>query len=367
MAQVPFELLKKVLIDYRSYRNNSISPYFAIEFDNFLKYFFDFSKVEFIINTFNNKPLKKAFNLLSEQYPNEFQNFYGKSLSPITIDSIPEDFKLFISNYEKIYQQNQERIEGYLFNDIFVERLSQLSTRKNFKFKELDILTPTSTSKTVVPDSVVEINGHKVAIEFKTRHFEDKWLLIKKYHFRKYKKYAKNEGIENIFILHCHYPFDFDHLPNYYLGLGFLSPSTDSALLIPLDLYKKIPVDIDIPLKKKRKQYYGVCLEEAREYDLLYDGWEQLINNLMAFLNNSFNGNMSDKDIKCINCGEYYPYSKDCYPYTRAFRSFDYGYCFSCAQNELNGLSIYLFENGIRNYINEYVDIQFEMEREFYW
>jgi hypothetical protein len=240
MPQIPFELLKKVLIDYRSYRNNSISPYFALEFDNFLKYFFDFSKVEFIINALNNKPLKKAFNLLSEQYPNEFQNYYRKSLSPITIDFIPEEFKIFIRNYEKIYQQYQERIEGYLFNDVFVERLSQLSTRKNFKFKELDVLTQTTTSKTVLPDSVVEINGHKVAIEFKTRHFEDKWLLIKKYHYRKYKKYAKNEGIENIFVLHCHYPFDFDHLPNYHLGLDFLSPSTDSALLIPLDLYKKM-------------------------------------------------------------------------------------------------------------------------------
>jgi len=164
MSQIPFELLKKVLIDYRSYQNNSISPYFALEFDNFLRYLFDFSKVEFIINTLNNKPLKKTFNLLSKQYPNEFQNFYRKSLSPITIDSIPEDFKLFISNYEKIYQQNQERIEGYLFNDVFVERLSQLSAQKNFKFKELDILNPTSTSKTVLPDSVLEINGHMAAI-----------------------------------------------------------------------------------------------------------------------------------------------------------------------------------------------------------
>lgn len=367
MSQIPFELLKKVLIDYRLYRNNSISPYFAIEFDNFLNFFFDFAKVEFIINTLGNKTLKKAYSLLSKQYPNDFQNFYRKSLSPITIDSIPEDFQLFIRNYEKIYQQNQERIEGYLFNDVFVERLSQLSIRKNFKFKELDNLALASTSKTVLPDSVVEINGHKVAIEFKTRHFEDKWLLIKKYHFRKYQKYAENEGIVKFFVLHSHYPFDFDHLPNYYLGLGFLSPSTDNALLIPLDLYEKIPVDIEPPLKKKRKTYYGVSLEEAREYDLLYDGWEQLINNLMAFLNSNFKGNISDKYIKCIQCGEYYPYSKDCYPYTRAFHSIEYGYCFSCAQNELGRLSIFLIENGIRDYINEYVDIQIEIEREIHY
>ena len=202
MSQIPFKLLKRVLIDYRSYRNNSISPYFALEFDNFLKYYFDFVKVEFIINTLSNIKLKKTFNLLSKQYPNEFQNFYRKSLSPITIDSIPEDFKLFISNYEKLYQQNQERIEGYLFNDVFVERLSQLSTQKNFKFKELDTLNIASTSKTVTPDSVIEINGHKVAIEFKTRNFNNKWLLIKKYHFRKYKDYIKKKGIEIIFVLH---------------------------------------------------------------------------------------------------------------------------------------------------------------------
>ncbi|MBA7520559.1 hypothetical protein ES705_12655 [subsurface metagenome] len=249
---------------------------------------------------------------------------------------------------------------------MFVERLSQLSTRKSFKFKELDRLTLTSSSTTVLPDSVVEINGHKIAIEFKTRHFEDKWLLIKKYHFKKYKKYAKDKGIKNIFVLHSHYPFDFDHLPNYYLGLGFLSPSTDSALLIPLDLYKTIPVDIDPPLKEKRKDYYGVPLEEARECDLLYEGWDQLINNLMDFLNNKFIGNMIDKYIKCIQCGEYYPYSKDCYPYTRVFRSMDYGYCFSCAQNELNSLSIFIYERGIKDYIDEYVDIQYEIESEFY-
>jgi len=283
MSQIPFELLKRVLIDYRRYRNNSISPYFAIEFNNFLKYFFDFSKVYFIINTLNYGLLKKKLNLLSKQYESEFQDCYRKSLSPITIDSIPEDFRLFIRDYEKIYQENQDRIEGYLFNDVFVERLSQLSTRKSFKFKELDRLTLTSSSTTVLPDSVVEINGHKIAIEFKTRHFEDKWLLIKKYHFKKYKKYAKDKGIKNIFVLHSHYPFDFDHLPNYYLGLGFLSPSTDSALLIPLDLYKRIPVDIDPPLKEKRKDSYGVHLEEARECDLLYEGWDQLINNFNGF------------------------------------------------------------------------------------
>jgi len=167
-------------------------------------------------------------------------------------------------------------------------------------------------------------------------------------------------------VLHCHYPFDFDHIPNFDLGLGFLSPSTDRALLIPLDLYKRIPVDIDTPLKEKRKDYYGVCLEEAREYDLLYEGWEQLINNLMAFTNESFKGNISDNYIKCVQCGEYYPYSKDCYSYTRAFHSIDYGYCFSCAQNDLRGLSIFLFENGIIDCINEYVDIQYEMERDFF-
>jgi len=366
MTQIRFEILKKVLIDYRSYRSNSISPYFAVEFNNFLKYFFDFSKVYFIINTLNYKSLEEKFYLLSERYGSKFQHYYRKSLSPITIDKIPEDFKLFIRDYEKIYQENQDRIEGYLFNDVFVERLSQLSTRKGFKFKELDRLTPNSTSSTVLPDSVIEINGHKVAIEFKTRHFEDKWLLIKKYYFKKYKEYIENEDIENILVLHCHYPFDFDHLPNFYLGLGFLSPSTDSALLIPLDLYERIPIDIEPPLKEKRKDYFGVLLEEAREYDLLYEGWEKLIDNIISFLNNNFTGNISINYIKCIQCSEYYSYAKDCYPYTRTFHSIDYGYCFSCAKNDLRGLSIFLFENGIRDCIDEYVDIQFEMERDFY-
>ena len=366
MSYIPFEVLKEILIDYRSYRNNAISPYFAAEFNEFLQYYLDFKNCYLIVERLGNTELSQTFSNLSDKYGEILAKLFYKYCSPLNIDPIPEEVQNFFNNYQRLYQNNQERIEGFLIHDVFIERLTQLSKKQKFDFEELDSLVSEDSPSFPIPDSTLIINDCKIAIEFKTRNFEDKWLLIQKYHSKKYKDYASNENIEHIFVLHSIYPFDFDHLPNYFFGLPFISPSTDSSLLIPLDLYENIPVEVSGILKKKRKSHYGLYLEKARHYDLLYNGWSSLIHNLTDHISGTIVENLPDANIRCMNCNQHYHYKKDCHPYTRSLRYYSYGQCFLCIQKSLDRLSIFLYEDVISDMVDDATDIMLDIESEFY-
>ena len=365
MPYIQFEDLKEILISYRSSRNNVISPYFAVEYDYFLRYFYDFKNLKFIIEKIDDGNISQLYERLTNKYEKKFSKYFEDIPILSYNNIIPEDIKDFIKEFEALYRENRERIEGYLIHDVFIERLIQLSTRQGFNFEELDSLYSSSASQGPIPDSVLRINNHKIAIEFKTRGYMDRWLLIKRYHSHKYKKYITRENIESVFVLHSIYPFDFDHLPEYYLGLHFLSPSTDSAVLIPIDLYIKIPLDLNSHLKGKRKQYLGVELDKARENDLLYNGWNELIKNLLDYLNGNLVLNQSDAYIKCRVCKDHHNYLKDCHPYTRQYRYYSYGYCFTCIQNSLGNLPIFLFEDVVKDMIDDEVDTMLEMDSYF--
>jgi len=273
----------------------------------------------------------------------------------------------FLKDYETLYQENSERIEGYLIHDVFLERLTQLSTKQDFKFKELDSLIDSTASEGPIPDSVLSINDYKIAVEFKTRGFEDQHLLIKKYYHRKYQEYIEKKGIEAIFVLHAIYPFDFENILDDLLGKRSSSPSTDSALFIPMHLYQKLPEDINPPLKNKRKNYLGVKLNDARSYDLLYNGWNNLINNLIDYINGDFSVNSSDSKIRCMGCDKYYYFSKECHPYIRSIGYASLGYCYFCIQKELGNLAVFLFEDVIPDMIDDGTDILIENESDYYY
>lgn len=365
MPYIQFEGLKEILINYRTSRKNVISPYFAVEYDYFLRYFYNPINLNFIIEKFSNNKVSQCYESYVKKYGNDFNIYFENVPNPFFKNPIPKEIKDFVKDYEASYIENQERIEGYLIHEVFIERLTQLSSMQKFKFEELDSLYNSSASQGPIPDTVLKINNHKIAIEFKTRAYINNWLLIKKYHSKKYDEYIARENIESVFVLHSIYPFDFDHLPDHFLGLPFLSPSTDSALLIPLEVYLKMPLNLPPDLKDKRKQYLGVELDDAREYDLLYNGWNNLVENIMVYLNRSFIKNQSDAYIRCRVCNDRYYYLKDCHPYTRQLKDYSYGYCFMCIQKSLGKLPIFLFNDVVKDMIDEEADVMLEIESEF--
>ncbi|MHA1999883.1 MAG: hypothetical protein ACTSU9_17365 [Promethearchaeota archaeon] len=147
--------------------------------------------------------------------------------------------------------------------------------------------------------------------------------------------------------------------------MDWLSPSTESALLIPLDMYVSIPVEVTGELKKKRKQYLGVELESAREYDLLYGGWGRIYSYIKKALQGQYPINYPDSRIKCRSCGHLFRFEKDCYPYTQPLIRYDYGYCYSCIEKGLDGLPILIWEDVIPDMIDDESQIQMEMEWEY--
>lgn len=366
MQYIPFNQLKRIIIRYRSLRGNEISPYFAVEYDQFLRYLYDFKNLKFNVRSFNNECILSFYNQLLKGLENRFAFFFDNFPNLFLDDPIPQDIKNFYNCYNEIILDNRERFEGILIHDVFIERLNRLSSEQNFVFRELDSLFSSRKSKDPIPDSILRIGDHRIAVEFKSRGFVDKHLLLKDYHSKKYQKYIDKHEIEEIFILHSIYPFDFDHIPQYYLGIPFISPSTDFALFIPLELYEKLPISIGSPLKEKRKNYYGVTLNKARKNDLLYRGWGNLINNIITHLNNGFIENYPDSNIRCRTCNKYYHYRKDCHPYTRNLRNYTYGYCYSCIQETLGNLSVFLHDNIISDMIDDEVNNIIENESDFY-
>ena len=181
MPYIQFEDLKEILINYRSSRNNVISPYFAVEYDYFLRYFYDFKNLKFIIEKIDDGNISQLYKRLTNKYENKFAIYFEDIPMLFYNNTIPDDIKDFIKDYEALYRENRERIEGYLIHDVFIERLTQLSTKQEFNFEELDSLYYSSASQGPIPDSILRINNHKIAIEFKTRAYMDRWLLIKKY------------------------------------------------------------------------------------------------------------------------------------------------------------------------------------------
>lgn len=119
-------------------------------------------------------------------------------------------------------------------------------------------------------------------------------------------------------------------------------------------------------LKKKRRFHIGIYLEEARQYDLLYNGWKSLIYNLLKHVSGETVENLPEANIRCMNCNQHYHYKKDCHPYTRSLRYCSYGHCFLCVQKSLSSLSIFLYGDVISDIDDEATDIMLEMESEFY-
>ncbi len=143
-------------------------------------------------------------------------------------DGIPENLHQFTGDYDNLYTSLQDRIEGLLMERVFFRRLKLLKTTTS----ETLPWEQKKSSEEFLPDAEVDIDSHKIGIEFKSRHFFEDWLILDGKMIEKYKIASQNAGIEHLFILHSPYAFDSDPLLNLYIlgGENFYSPSTDSAL-----------------------------------------------------------------------------------------------------------------------------------------
>ncbi|MHA1999882.1 MAG: hypothetical protein ACTSU9_17360 [Promethearchaeota archaeon] len=179
-----FKQIKDVLQDYRD-KGNPISPYFAVQFDHFIQYFYTYANVDFITKSIGDADLFQEYEDLKNKHQN-FSEQLTKCLD-FNMNGISEDIITFHNKYIRLYGNIQERIEGCLIEDVFLERFSQLSLKQGFSFNVIDKRQGTQIGGYKVrPDAVIQVDSFKIALEFKSRHFQDRWLLIKKYHKRKY-------------------------------------------------------------------------------------------------------------------------------------------------------------------------------------
>jgi len=290
-----------------------------IEFKHFLDYLTSTDGLRYILPRLF-PDLELEFNRLFEKYnSNPYMLYIRYPGRELFLDiKLPEDQKqelnTFVSQVVGLIGTHIKRFEGLLIEQVLMKRLEILG----LSFQEINPIDEAINKRT--PDLIVSIDSSKIIIEIKTRHLDQMNLYIEPGEIERYRAYCSVNAIDNMFILHIPYLFDIER-PNFFLDHSpWYSPSTESAFLIPLDVYTR-----------RNSRQSIININEARRKDLLYQGWQSIRDNFIAYFKSSLIDNEPDSQIECANCHSVYQYRKDCDSYTLKRKDMpDLGICYAC-------------------------------------
>ncbi len=105
MPYILFEDLKEILINYRSSRNNVISPYFAVEYDYFLRYFYDFKNLKFLIEKIDDGNISQLYERLTINMKINFPNILKIFLYFLITIQFPRISKILQKNLKNYMER----------------------------------------------------------------------------------------------------------------------------------------------------------------------------------------------------------------------------------------------------------------------